>query len=72
MPFEEHHKLVLVDAFVNCDQTVMDVRLNRRFPNVILGEWRTGVTGGEVNLTCVYQDLPWSGTPGGVQTCAQS
>jgi hypothetical protein len=72
MPFEEHHKLVLMDAFMNCDQTVMDIWLNRRFPNVIFREWRTGVTGGEVNLTRIYQDLPWSGTPSGVQTCAQS
>jgi predicted secreted hydrolase len=72
MPFEKHHKPVLVDAFINCDQTVMDVRLNRRFPKVIFREGRTGVTGGEVNLTSIYQDLPWSEMYSGVQTCAQS
>ena len=72
MPFEEYHKPVLVDAFINCDQTVVDVWLNRRVPKVIFREWRTSVTGKEANLTRIYQDLPWSGTPGGVQTCAQS
>jgi len=68
MPFEEHHKPVLVDAFIDCDQTVMDVWLNRRFAKVVFREWRTGVAGVEVRLTRIYQDLPWGGTRSGVQT----
>ena len=66
MAFEEYHKPVLMDAFINCDETVVDVWLNGRFPKVIFREWRTGMTGVEVGLTCIYQDLPWSGTRSGV------
>ena len=66
MAFEEHHKSVLMDAFMNCDETVVDVWLNGRFPKVIFRERRTGVMGAEVGLTRIYQDLPWSGTHSGV------
>jgi len=44
----------------------VDIRLSGEFSEVIFGEGRSGVMGVAVNLTCIYQDLPWCGMHGGI------
>jgi hypothetical protein len=66
MTFEEHHEPVLMKTFLDCNQTVVDIRLSGEFSEVTFGEGRTGVVGMAVTLACIYQDLPWCGMHGGI------
>jgi hypothetical protein len=54
MTLEEQHESVLVDAFIDCNQTVVDVWLSSKFPEVVFREWGTGVIGMAGNLTRIY------------------
>jgi len=71
MAFEEHHELILMDTFVDRNQTIVNVGLGDKFTEMILREWRPGVVGMNIDLTRVYQDLLWGRTRSGVQTCPQ-
>ena len=59
MTFEKDHELILVGALVNSDHTVMNVRLDSKFAEMIFRKRRSCAVCVVIGLTRSDQDLPW-------------
>ena len=55
-----------MNTFMDCYQTVVDIRLSGEFSEVIFRDGKMGVMGVAINLVCIYQDLLWCGMHGGI------